>query len=96
MEQFSKEYSKISHLSKDYETWNKLTKPKLVGSLMVALTVLQFTFVKLEEMNRPTPYLVWCGYKSASALCCSSPHVIFRTERYVLQRALIASVAAFD
>ena len=41
MEQFSKEYSKISHLSKDFETLNKLTKAKLVESLMIALTALQ-------------------------------------------------------
>ena len=41
IEQFSKEYSKVSHLSKESETLNKQTKPKLVESLKIALTTLQ-------------------------------------------------------
>ena len=41
MEQFSREYSSISHLSKDSEILSIQTKPKLVESLMIALTALQ-------------------------------------------------------
>ena len=41
MEQSSYEYFKLSHLSKDSETLNKQTKPKLVESLVIALTALQ-------------------------------------------------------
>ena len=40
MEQFSKESSKLSYLSKDFEILDKQTKPKLVESLMIALTAL--------------------------------------------------------
>ena len=42
IEQFSKVYSELSHLSKDSGFLNKQTKPKLVESLMTALTALQF------------------------------------------------------
>ena len=41
MEQFSREYSRLSHLSKDSGILNKLTKLKLVESLMMAQTALQ-------------------------------------------------------
>ena len=51
MEQFSKEYSKISHLSKDSETLNKLTKPKLVESLMIALTALQLADSYMKKQS---------------------------------------------
>ena len=45
MEQFSEEYSKLSHLSKDFEYLIKQTKPKLVESLMIALTILQLGWI---------------------------------------------------
>ena len=51
MEQFSKKYSKLSHLSKDSEILNKQTKPKLVESLMIALTPLQLadSYMKIKS-----------------------------------------------
>ena len=44
MGQFSKEYSNLSHLSLEPKTLNKLTKPKLVESLMIAVTSLQLGY----------------------------------------------------
>ena len=51
MEQFSKEYSKLSHLSKDSDTLNKQTKPKLVESLMIALTALQLADSYMKKQS---------------------------------------------
>ena len=41
MEPFRREYSKLKHLPKGSEILNKQTKPKLVESLMFALTAFQ-------------------------------------------------------
>ena len=51
MEQFSKKYSKLSHLSKDSEILNKQTKPKLVESLMIALTALQLADSYMKKQS---------------------------------------------
>ena len=41
MEQFSEEYSKLRHLSKDSQKLNKQNKPNFFESLMTAATALQ-------------------------------------------------------
>ena len=51
MEQFSREFSKLSHFSKDSEIFNIQTKPKLVESLMIALTALQLADSYLKKNN---------------------------------------------
>ena len=51
MEQFSREYSKLSHLSKDSEILSKLTKPKLVESLMTALTAFQLADSHIKKSD---------------------------------------------
>ena len=40
MEQFRREYSKLCHLSMESGNLNKQSKPKLVKSLMIAITTL--------------------------------------------------------
>ena len=54
MEQFSKRYSKLNHLSKDFETLNKQTKPKLVESLMIALTAPQLADSYMKKQSGTT------------------------------------------
>ena len=51
MEQFSKEYSKLGHLSKDSEILNKQTKPKLVENLIIALTALQIADSYMKKQS---------------------------------------------
>ena len=51
MEQFSLEYSELSHLSKDSENLNNQTKPKLVESLMISLTVLPLTDSHMKKQS---------------------------------------------
>ena len=51
MEQFSRDYSKLNNLSKDAEILNKQTKPKLVESLMIALTALQLTDYYMKKQS---------------------------------------------
>ena len=50
MEQFSREYSKSSHLSKDFEILNKKTKPKLFERLMIALIALQLADSYMKQI----------------------------------------------
>ena len=51
MEKFSKEYSKLNPLSKDSEILNKQTKPKIVESLMIALTALQLADSYMKKQS---------------------------------------------
>ena len=51
MEQFNKEYSKLSHLSKNPGTLNKLTKPKLVESLIIPLTAHQLAESYMKKQS---------------------------------------------
>ena len=51
MEQFSKEYCKLRHLAKDSEILNEQTKPKIVESLMIAITALQLADSYMKKQS---------------------------------------------
>ena len=54
MEKFSRNYSKLSHLSMDSENLNKQTKLTLVESLMIALTALRLADSYMKKKQSDT------------------------------------------
>ena len=49
MEEFSEHYKKVENLPMENDSLNKLNKPKLIESLMIALTALKLADVHLKK-----------------------------------------------
>ena len=49
MEQFSREYCKLSHMSIDSEICNKKTNPKIVENILIAPTTLQLADAYMKK-----------------------------------------------